>query len=231
MIGAIAHNSLIIEDDYDCEHLPGDAPRAIAALSRGREHVIYINTFGRTLFPSLRLGYLVAPPELVDALREARRLIGGDTTTPNQLVLCDFLTGGHFARHMRKSREAFALRRQTLMEELTRSVSAPLSFVNPAPTSHVCLNLPQDVDDVALAQRAADIGVHVGPVEPLRRRSEQVARADPRFCTASATRDRGRRCPLCAVAEIEPHHVLSAYEDPAQWIIKEANLPENVALT
>lgn len=161
---AIAHDSLIIEDDYDCEYLPGDAPRPIAALSRGREHVIYVNTFGRTLFPSLRLGYLVAPPKLVNGLHEARRLIGGDTTTPNQLVLCDFLTGGHFARHMRQSREAFALRRQTLMEELEKSVVAPLNFTNPAPTSHFCLNLPPDVDDAALAQRAADIGIHVKPL-------------------------------------------------------------------
>lgn len=161
---AIAHNGLIIEDDYDCEYLPGDAPRPIAALSRGREHVIYVNTFGRTLFPSLRLGYLVAPPKLVDGLHEARRVIGGDTTTPNQLVLSDFITGGHFARHIRKAREAFALRRKTLMEELTNNVAPPLTFTNPTPTSHFCLNLPPEVDDEALVKRAADIGVHVKPL-------------------------------------------------------------------
>jgi GntR family transcriptional regulator/MocR family aminotransferase len=160
----IAHDSLIIEDDYDSEYLPGDAPRPIAALARGREHVIYVNTFGRTLFPSLRLGYLVAPPKLVDGLHEARKMVGGDTTTPNQLVLCDFLTGGHFARHMRLCREAFALRRKTLIEELTRTAAAPLNLTNPAPTSHLCLNLPHEVDDAALAQRAADIGIHVKPL-------------------------------------------------------------------
>lgn len=160
---AVEHDGLVIEDDYDCEYLPNNAPKALAAMPRGREHVVYLNTFGRTLFPSLRIGYLVAPPSLIGRLREARKLVGGDTTTPNQLVLCDFLTGGHFARHMRHCREAFIARRKTLLEALTTEVGQPLDWVNPVATSHLCLRLPEGTDDVAVAAAAYQAGVLVKP--------------------------------------------------------------------
>lgn len=160
---AVEHNSLIIEDDYDCEYLSNNAPKALAAMPSGREHVVYLNTFGRTLFPSLRIGYMVAPPSLIGRLREARKHVGGDTTTPNQLVLNDFLTGGHFARHMRLCREAFVTRRKTLLEALAREVEHPLDFVNPTATSHLCMRLPEDVSDLELADAAYNAGVIVKP--------------------------------------------------------------------
>jgi GntR family transcriptional regulator/MocR family aminotransferase len=157
---AIAHDGWIVEDDYDCEYVPAVSGKPMAAMP-GHDRVIYVNTFSRTLFLSLRIGYLVAPPALVEPLLRARAAIDEHTTAPNQLVLCDFLTGGHFARHVRRSREAFTARREVLLGELEREVAPGLDIVNRSATSHLCIRLPASGDDVALAAQAAASGVVV----------------------------------------------------------------------
>ena len=157
---AIAHDGWIVEDDYDCEYVPAVSGKPMAAMP-GHDRVIYVNTFSRTLFLSLRIGYLVAPPALVEPLLRARAAIDEHTTAPNQLVLCDFLTGGHFARHVRRSREAFATRREALLGELAPG----LDIVNRSATSHLCIRLP-GTDDVAIAAQAAAAGVIVHALSP-----------------------------------------------------------------
>ena len=112
----------VIEDDYDSEYRYGNMP--IASL-QGLDHnsrVIYIGTFSKTLFPSLRLGYVVIPQDLIDRFAAVRYAM--DIGPPHffQAVLTDFMNEGHFARHIRRMRQLYALRRSALVDELQKRV-------------------------------------------------------------------------------------------------------------
>lgn len=109
------HAAYLIEDDYDGELRYDCRPiEAVQALDRtGR--VIYIGTFSKALSPELRLGYVVAPPQLLNALTAAKHVTDLFTPTMLQEVLADFLIEGHYERHLRRLRDRNAARRQALL--------------------------------------------------------------------------------------------------------------------
>lgn len=161
---AAAHDGWIVEDDYDCEYAPAQVGKPMAAMPGG-DRVIYVNTFSRSLFLSLRIGYIVVPPALVDPMLRARAAIDEHTTAPNQLVLCDFLSAGHFSRHVRRCREAFAARREVLLAGLNEFVPG-LDVVNTAAASHLCVRFPAGTDDTLAQRCAAAVGIETSPVSP-----------------------------------------------------------------
>jgi GntR family transcriptional regulator / MocR family aminotransferase len=158
---AAAGGGWIIEDDYDGEY--ATAAKPLAAMP-GHERVIYVNTFNRSLFLSLRIGYIVAPPALVDPILRARAAIDEHTTAPNQLVLADFVTAGHFSRHLRRCRDALAARREVLLAEWASHAPAELDVVNRAASSHLCVRLPHGIDDLDIKALAASCGVVTKPL-------------------------------------------------------------------
>src|SRR3974390_2530328 len=85
--------------------------------------VIYLGTFSKSLFPALRLGYLVVPPDLADACVAARG--GGDRQTAalSQGVVADFLNEGHFVRHIRLMRTLYRERQETLLRAAERDLN------------------------------------------------------------------------------------------------------------
>ena len=110
----------IIEDDYDSEfRFQGLPVPALQGLDR-TESVIYTGTFNKVLFTSLRLGYIVAPPSLVDPLLRLRYQTDRFPPTMEQAILCDFMTEGHFGRHLRRMRELYAGRLGALRESVKR---------------------------------------------------------------------------------------------------------------
>lgn len=108
--------ALVLEDDYDGEYRFSGRPLpALQGLDR-HALVLFAGTFGKVLFPSLRLGYLVIPADLVDAFAAAKSVATRHAPLLDQAVLSDFITDGHFGRHIRRMREVYAERRGVLLE-------------------------------------------------------------------------------------------------------------------
>jgi GntR family transcriptional regulator/MocR family aminotransferase len=120
--------ALIFEDDYDSEFRY--AGRPVPALQGLDQHglVLFAGSFSKVLFPSLRLGYLVIPPDLVDSFTAAKSILNRHAAPFEQTVLCDFITEGHFGRHLRRMREVYAERRSILMESARRKLTGLLEL-------------------------------------------------------------------------------------------------------
>ena len=164
-------NTYILEDDYDSEY--HYTRRPLPAL-QGLDHngrVIYIGTFSKVLFPALRIGYLILPPQLVEAFRTVRNLIDTHPPMLEQAVLADFIVEGHFTRHLRKMRSLYAQRRAALLEA-AREIN--LEIHPPEAGLHCVGWLPDGMDALALVREAANQGVDLASVshfsiEPLAR--------------------------------------------------------------
>jgi GntR family transcriptional regulator/MocR family aminotransferase len=126
--------------------------------------VIYIGTFSKVLFPSLRIGYLVVPERIVDAICRARALVDRHSPTIEQAVLADFIVEGHFARHIRRMRALYATRQAVLVESLRSELGDLLEVTGSAAGMHLLARLPDHVDDVAVVHAAAKHGVEVQPL-------------------------------------------------------------------
>ncbi len=112
------NSAMIIEDDYDSEYRYGDRPiPALQGLAQ-TDSVLYIGTFSKVLFPSLRIGYLVLPPSLISLFARAKWLSDRSLPSLEQQVLADFIEQGHIDRHIRKMRSLYDLRRQALVQAL-----------------------------------------------------------------------------------------------------------------
>jgi GntR family transcriptional regulator/MocR family aminotransferase len=108
----------LVEDDYDSEfHYEGRPMPALQGLDRNGR-VLYLGTFSKTLFPSLRLAYLVLPEALVAPFVVARSLMDGHPAQLPQAVTADFMRQGHFSAHLRLMRQLYAERREVLLEAL-----------------------------------------------------------------------------------------------------------------
>ena len=108
--------AVIVEDDYDSEYRYAGRPvPALQGLDRHGQ-VLYTGSFSKVLFPSLRLGYLVVPADLADRVAATQSVTHRHAPLLEQAVLSDFITGGHFGRHLRRMREIYAERLQVLLE-------------------------------------------------------------------------------------------------------------------
>ena len=165
MVWATARNAWIFEDDYGWNDAGANAPRPLAA--EGKSNVLYFNSFNHTMFPALRIAYVVLPPELIDRFLSVRRGLDGHPNVPNEMILADFIDGGHLDDHLRRCRESQQERRRVLLD----SIAARLSHVlEPERAPHgsqvVCgLRGHHEEDYAALA---ADAGVALTPMNRLR---------------------------------------------------------------
>lgn len=164
---AEAAGAWIVEDDYDGEfHYAGRPPPALKSLDRAGR-VIHAGTFGKVLFPGLRLGYLVLPETLVEPLLRARRLLAPLAAALDQATAADFLEEGHLARHVRRMRRLYGERRAALAGALTAAFGPRLA-VEPRPGGMHLLARPLlGAGDVELARRAAAAGLAVEPLSRL----------------------------------------------------------------
>lgn len=154
----------VIEDDYDSEYRFESRPvTSLQGLDRcGR--VIYIGTFSKVMYPALRLGYVVAPRDLVPAFVAARSADDVFSSTFHQAVLTDFIREGHFGRHIRRMRLLYGERREALRTAIEAQLGGVLEVTGTGAGMHFVALLPAGSDDVAVAAAAAVEGVSVTPL-------------------------------------------------------------------
>jgi GntR family transcriptional regulator / MocR family aminotransferase len=158
--------SWIIEDDYDSEYRFESMPiSSLQGLDRNAR-VIYIGTFSKVLFPSLRLGYIVIPPDLVDHFVAVR--VAMDIFPPylHQEAITDFMREGHFARHIRRMRLLYSERRTALVESIREQFASRLEIHGSQAGMHLAVTLPKGLSDREIATRAARKGLWLWPLSP-----------------------------------------------------------------
>ncbi len=144
----------IIEDDYDSEYRFDGMPIAsLQGLDRN-DRVIYIGTFSKIMFPSLRMGYAIIPTDLVERFAAMRQVL--DLCPPHltQAVMADFIREGHFARHIRRMRPVYAERRRVLVGELERELGDQLEIVGDEAGMHLATFLASKRNDREIAAKA-----------------------------------------------------------------------------
>ncbi len=154
----------ILEDDYDSEYRYTSRPIPALQGLAAQEQVIYVGTFSKVLFPSLRLGYLVVPSALVDVFTAARTVAAGQPPLIEQAVLTEFITEGHFGRHIRRMRALYQERRAVLLDEAKRELAGLLEVQVSDAGLHAIGWLPRGVDDRPAARLAAAEGVDTVPL-------------------------------------------------------------------
>jgi GntR family transcriptional regulator/MocR family aminotransferase len=144
----------ILEVDCDSEYRYEIEPVASLHGLDPHSRVVYIGTFSRVLFPSLRLGYVVIPPDLVERFRSIRLSIDGGPPTFCQAVVADFIREGHFMRHIRRMRLVYRERRTRLIESLREELPLAMELTGGQAGMHLALTL-EGIRDVEIAERAA----------------------------------------------------------------------------
>lgn len=144
----------VIEDDYDSEYRYGGQPLPSLQGLDQNGRVIYVGTFSKVMFPSLRLGYLVVPPDLVTPLARLRALVDSHSPTAVQGAMAEFIAEGHFVRHIRRMRQLYGARRAYFAEAVRRELGDWLQLNEAEAGMHVVGWLPDGVDDRAVVAAA-----------------------------------------------------------------------------
>ena len=154
-------NAVIVEDDYDGEfHYDGRPLESLQGLDReGR--IIYIGTFSRTVFPALRIGYLIAPASLVPAFTAAKWLSDLHSATLEQQTLAEFIRGGMYERHLRRLRRRNTARRAALLEAIGKYLGDRVEVTGEGAGAQVVLWPRKRVSEEAIVAEAAKKGVGI----------------------------------------------------------------------
>lgn len=158
--------SWIIEDDYDSEfRYQGRPLPALKSLDR-HDRVIYSGTFSKVMFPGLRLAYVVAPLSVVDRFEAVAFNLNAGCPFLFQAGVADFMAEGHFSRHLKKMRVLYAERRAVTQRVFNQLLADTLRIDLLPGGLHVLANMPDAVDDAALATHVRAAGLAANPLSP-----------------------------------------------------------------
>lgn len=153
---------VIIEDDYDSEfRFTGRPIPTLQSIDQG-ERVVYLNTFSQTISPSMRVGFMVLPPRLLERYRRELGFYACTVPGLDQHVLARFLAGGAYEQHLARMRKEYRTRRTTVIEAFQQSAFAHrISLSEEDAGLHFLLRLDTDLSDPELRRRAEALGVRL----------------------------------------------------------------------
>ncbi|HEX7360313.1 MAG TPA: PLP-dependent aminotransferase family protein [Bryobacteraceae bacterium] len=157
------NNAAVVEDDYDSEFRFRERPIEPLQTLDASGRVIYIGSFSKTMLPTIRLGFLVTPPSLRAAVHRAKQVTDWHTAIPLQAALAEFIEAGEFSRHVRKMREVYRVRRDMIIEILTRKFREQLEVIPAIAGLHLtALARTASGEEIdAVVRRASEAGVEV----------------------------------------------------------------------
>jgi GntR family transcriptional regulator / MocR family aminotransferase len=161
---AMRSGAWIIEDDYDSEYRFGSRPIAALQGLDSDARVIYVGTLSKVMFPALRLGYMIVPKDLAPAFSAARDAADIFSSTLYQAVMTDFIREGHFARHIRRMRVLYQVRRSVLVRAIQSHMNDRLEVIGAEAGMHLAALLPPGADDVEVSRKALRNGISVMPL-------------------------------------------------------------------
>jgi GntR family transcriptional regulator/MocR family aminotransferase len=158
-------NAVVVEDDYDSEFRFDGRPLEPLQTLDTTGRVVYVGTFSKTLLPALRLGFMVVPPALREAVNKAKYITDWHTATLAQSALARFIDEGTFARHVRRMSRIYGERHEVLTTAIRRNFDDYLDLVPSSTGLHVAAYAPgATVRHIeAIASRAFDLGVAIYP--------------------------------------------------------------------
>ena len=157
----------IVEDDYDSElRYEGRPFPSLQGMDASSESVIYLGTFSKMMFPSLRLGYAIVPRPLVEAFAGARLLADRHSSESQQAILAEYIREGHYEIHVRRIRGLLQKRRQVLIRECERQLHAYGAVLPCDQGMHVVFRLHDHIDDVAVATPLREGGLELRAISP-----------------------------------------------------------------
>lgn len=158
------HDAWIIEDDYDSEFRFDGRPLASLQGLDSHERVIYLGTFSKTLFPGLRLGYMIVPKSLANAFAKGLSELFREGQMAQQVVLAEFFNKGHYSTHVRRMRQIYASRREALSCAVKDHFGEGISMSNQEAGLHMVLHFNDDVDDKAITAAAYEKNLVTRPL-------------------------------------------------------------------
>jgi len=173
---AAARGVWVIEDDYDSEFRYRSRPLPALQSLDAQQRVIYLGTFSKTLFPSLRIAYLVLPGDLVGAFARGLNELYREGASMQQAVLSLFMSEGHYAGHVRRMRALYAARHDALVAAIGRHFGDRLPVIGGDAGLHLVLGLPAALDDRAVVKRLRQAGVSTRPLSLYHLRTRAPAR-------------------------------------------------------
>jgi len=163
---AAKSKSWIIEDDYDSEFRYGSRPLPALKSLDEADRVIYVGTLSKVLFPGLRLGYVVVPESALDRVNRICRLLYRDLPIFSQEIVVDFMTEGHFARHIRRMRSLYSSRRSALAAALVKVFGSQITIQLEAGGMHLLARLANCKSDLDFVARAEAEGLAPAALSP-----------------------------------------------------------------
>lgn len=153
--------AMILEDDYDSEFRYDERPiPALQGLTVG-DLVIYIGTFSKVLFPSLRVGYIVVPQQLAPVVGQAKWLSDRQSPLLEQHALADFINEGHLESHVRRMRMLYAQRRQTLTQAISQQLGNQATILGDNAGLNMMVQFHTHLSDEEITDRAMQKGVQM----------------------------------------------------------------------
>jgi GntR family transcriptional regulator/MocR family aminotransferase len=161
---AASKGAWILEDDYDSEFRFEGHPLSSLQGMDQNGRVLYLGTFSKVMYPGIKLGYLVVPPDLAESFKRGLYQLQRPGQVVIQAALAEFMEEGHFASHIRRLRQIYGERRHLLQEALASVTRVGATLPIAGSGLHLVVGLPSDCDDVRVAELAAEQGLKVYPL-------------------------------------------------------------------